>query len=309
MPAIPEQFKKFIMKITGRDGEERPDLALYILFWFGYCLTGDTGAEFFVNFHGGGRNGKSVLLELMIALFGGYAAPLPEDIVIENRFSGNFNFASLPGIRLGVLADAQEGRLNMKDLKPLVSGNTMNGQRKFMKDFTFKSMCKIAVGSNPKLTLRETGLAIQRRIRMVPFDYTVPEEEVIPHLDTLMLEEEAPEILSLLIYFAQKYYEAGGGPRAFPACMAVDETSREYLESEDLVGRYVGERTEEAPGTETAAADLYRDFEKWEEAEGIRKKMSRNKFGDRLTVHHPAKQRKNSGWFYLDIRIKDDGGG
>jgi putative DNA primase/helicase len=185
----------------------------------------------------------------------------------------------------------------------------MNGQRKFLKDFTFRPVCKIAVGSNHRLTLPSTGMDVKRRVRMVPFDYTVPEEEIIPHLDALLLEREAPEILRLLIYFAQRYYAAGGGPRAFPVCGAVDETSREYLESEDLVGRYVGERTEEAAGTETAAADLYRDFEKWEEAEGIRKKMSRNKFGDRLTVHHPAKQRKNSGWFYLDIRIKDDGGG
>jgi putative DNA primase/helicase len=309
MPAIPKRLEDFIKKITSKEGVERPDLALFLLFWFGYSLTGDTGAEFFVNFHGGGRNGKSVLLELMIALFADYAAPLPEDIVIENRFSGNFNFANLPGIRLGVLADAQEGRLNMKDLKPLISGNTMNGQRKFLKDFTFRPMCKIAVGSNPKLTLRETGMAIQRRIRMVPFDYTVPEEDVVPHLEKLLLKEEGPEILSLLIYFAGEYYAAGGGPRSFPPCEAVDETSREYLESEDLVGRYVQERTEEAPGTETAASDLYKDFEKWEEAEGLRKKMSRNKFGDRLTVHHPAKQRKNSGWYYLDIRIKDDGDG
>jgi putative DNA primase/helicase len=215
--------------------------------------------------------------------------------------------AGLPGIRLAVLADAKEGRLNMKDLKPLISGNTMNGQRKFLKDFTFRPVCKIAVGSNHRLKLPSTGMDVKRRVRMVPFDYTVPEEDVITHLDKVLLEE-APEILALLIYFAGQYYAAGGGPRAFPVCQAIDETSREYLESEDLVGRFVQDRTEPSPGAETAANDLYKDFEKWEEAEGIRKKMSRNTFGDRLKVHVPGKVRKTSGVYYLDIKIKGDGG-
>jgi putative DNA primase/helicase len=311
MPAVPEKFKEFMRKITGRDGVERPDLALYLLFWFGYCLSGDNGAEFFLNLHGAGANGKSVLLELMIALFGDYAAPVPEDVVIENRFAGKFNFANLPGIRLGVLADAPEGRLNMKDLKPLVSGNTLNGQRKFKEDFAFKSVCKIAVGSNPRLTLKETGMAIKRRIRMVPFDYTVPDNEIIIHLDRILLNEEGPEILALLIFFAREYYRQGGGPRAFPACAVVDETSREYLESEDLVGRYVKERLEEKPESRVKAADLYKDFEKWEDAEGIRKKMSRNKFGERVKTFIPGSDRKKDAVYYLDIAIKidDDGGG
>jgi putative DNA primase/helicase len=308
MPLMPEKFKDFMTKITSGEGVERPDLALYILFFFGYCLTGDTGASFFVNFHGAGKNGKSVLLKVMMELFGDYAAPIPEDIVIENRFASQFDLAGLPGIRLGILADAPEGRLNMKTLKPLISGDTLNAKRKFLQDFAFKSTLKIAVGSNPRLTLKETGLAVKRRVRMIPFDYTVSDEEEITNLEKELIKE-GEEILSLLIFLAGEYYREGGGPRAFPACKAVDEMSREYMESEDLVGRYVAERTEAAAGREEKAADLYADFGKWEDSEGIRKKMSRNKFGDRLSAILPKKQRRAAGVFYLDIRIKGDGGG
>jgi putative DNA primase/helicase len=309
MPAVPKKFEEFMKKITSREGVERPDLSLFISFFFGYCLTGDTGASFFVNFHGGGKNGKSVLLKLMMALFGDYAAPVPEDVVIENRFASQFDLANLPGIRLGVLSDAPEGRLNMKLLKPITTGDTISAKRKFMKDFAFKSQCKIAVGSNPRLTLKETGMAIKRRIRMIPFDYTVPDEDEIVNLDKILMEE-APEILALLIFFAQEYYRRGMGPRAFPPCEAVDETSRECLESEDLVGRFIKERVEEKPGSDVKAADLYKDFEKWEEAEGIRKKMSRNKFGERAKTFI-KNGRKNDAIYYFDIAIKpgDDGGG
>jgi len=69
-PQMPPQLLDFMRKITSKDGEERQDLARWILFYFGYSLTGETGVSFFVNFHGGGQNGKSVLLKTMMSIFG-----------------------------------------------------------------------------------------------------------------------------------------------------------------------------------------------------------------------------------------------
>jgi len=187
MPATPKNFRSFLDKVTSKDGVERGDLAFYILFWFGYCLSGDSGASFFLNFHGQGKNGKSVLLKLMLSLFGDYGAPIPEDVIIENRFGSQFDLAELPGIRLGILSDAPEGRLNMKLLKPITSGDTISAKRKFQKGFAFKSMVKVNIGSNPRLTLKETGMAIQRRLRMVPFDYIIKEHEEIPNFEKTLL--------------------------------------------------------------------------------------------------------------------------
>lgn len=310
IPIVPKKFEEFLKKITSKDGVPRIDLGLYLLYWFGYCLSGDTGASFFLNFHGEGDNGKSVLLDLMLKLFGDYGAAIPEDVVLENRFGSQFDLAGLPGIRLGILSDAPEGRLNMRLLKPIISGNAIDAKRKFMKNFTFKSMVKITIGSNPRITLRETGKAVRRRLRMVPFDYTVTDEEKKPHYDNVLLED-GPAIIALLIFFAKQYFDAGGGPGAFPACKPVDEASRQFIESEDLVGRYVKERIEDAPGKEVGAKEIYTDFKKWSAGEGIVKVMGKNKFGDHLSVHIPNKRHKENGNFYQGIAIKlwDDGGG
>jgi len=315
LPKVPPKFEKFMEKITSKDGLNRPDLAFYILSWFGYCLTGDNGASFFVNFHGAGKNGKSVLLNLMMELFGDYAAPLPQDIVIENRFQSQFDLAGLPGIRFGALIDAPEGRLNMDALKPIISGDVINAKRKYLKDFAFKPVCKIAVGSNPKLKLKDTGMAVRRRVRMIPFDYTVPDNEMITNLHKKILKEEKAQILSLLIYLANEYYRRGEGPKAFPLCETVDKASEEYIKSEDFVGRWKEERTEAAPGNAETAADLYEDFKKWAEKEGTRKVMSKNSFGEHLGVI--LKKKRTSGdTLYLDIKLKykqsplpDTGGG
>jgi putative DNA primase/helicase len=314
-PTMPAQFLDFMKKITSKDGEERQDLAKWILFYFGYSLTGETGASFFVNFHGGGQNGKSVLLKTMMSIFGDYASPISHDIVIENRFASQFDLAGLPGIRLGVLADAGEGQLNMKLLKEVTTGEPISAKRKFKKDFLLRAVCKLAVGTNHQLNLKNTGMDAKRRIRMVPFDWTVPDEEIVPDLEKKLIEE-APEILRLLIYFAGRYYSKGGGAKAFPACEIIDEASREYLASQDLVGRWVKNNTEEAPGNGENVDDLYRNFTAWCGGEGIKKVMGKNKFGEHLSVHIKEKKRDSKGIIYLNIRLTgsspplpDKGGG
>jgi len=314
-PPVPTQFLDFMKKITSKDGEERQDLAKWILFYFGYSLTGETGASFFVNFHGGGNNGKSVLLKTMMAIFGDYAAPISRDIVIENRFASQFDLANLPGIRLGVLFDAPEGQLNMNLLKEITTSEPISAKVKFKKDFILRTVCKLAVGTNNRLTLKNTGMSVKRRVRMVPFDWEVSEEEIVPGLEK-KLTEEAPEILRLLIYFAGKYYAKGGGAKAFPACEIVDEASREYLESQDLVGRWVKNNTEAAPGNEETVDDLYKNFTAWCAGENIKKVMGKSKFGDHLFVHVKEKKRTNKDVIYLNVRLTgttpplpDKGGG
>ena len=323
-PKMSKKFEAFLDKVTSKDGARRTDLVAYILQYFGYALTGDTGASFFVNFHGQGKNGKSVLLNLMLDLFGSYATALPRDIVIENRFQGQFDLAGLPGVRLAVLIDAPKGQLNMDQLKSLISGDKVKGKRKYKDDFEFTPVCKIAVGSNPKLKLSDTGLSVRRRIRMVPFDYIVSDEEAVMNLHKLLLKEEGEQILSLLIYFANKYYREGEGPKAFPACKVIDEASREYMDSQDLVGRWIKERTDTRPGpvqpgvnTESYDA-LYEDFKKWMGTEGIHKVMAKNTFGEHLGVKLEKKRIRqlDNELHYLNIKLKhsatsppDTGGG
>jgi putative DNA primase/helicase len=155
----------------------------------------------------------------------------------------------------------------------------------------------------------------RRRVRMVPFDWTVPDSEIVPDLEKKLMEEAAG-ILRLLVYFAGEYYKNGGGAKAFPPCKIIDEASKEYLESEDLVGRWLKENTEAAPGAELEVNDLFKDFLTWCDGENIRKKMGKNKFGEHLSVHIKEKKRDNKGIKYLNIKLTsktpelpDKGGG
>jgi len=299
---MPEKFAAFIEKITSKDGTLRPDLAMWLLFYFGYSLTGETGASFFINCFGSGQNGKSVLLKLIMAIFGDYASPINQDIVIENRFASPFMLSRLSGIRFGVLADAGEGQLNMKLLKEITTGEPIDAPVKFKDSITLRAVCKLAVGTNYKLTLKNTGKDVKRRFRLIPFDYTIPDEEIVPDLDKKLLEE-APNILKLLIYLASEYYRRGKGARAFPKCEVIDEASKEYLESQDLVGRWVKDNTEPTQGSQENVDNLYQDFRKWCEGDGIKKIMGKNKFGEHLSIHIKEKKHTNKGTVYINIRL------
>ena len=261
------------------------------------------GAGFFVNFHGQGRNGKSALLSLMLELFGDYGAAIPEDLVLENPRASGFDLSEIPGIRLGVVADAPDGRLNMKDMKPIITGDPMTAKRKYRDNLQFRPVCKIAVGTNNRLKLRDTGLGVQRRIRLIPFDYTIPEEKVDVFLKDKLLEE-GPLILAMLIGMAHEYYKNGGGPRAFPACEVVDAASREYMASEDQVGQFLEEKTEAAEGAQVSAADLFRAYTAWCAEQGIRKPMGKNSFGDRLTARNMERKSDGKVRWYLGIRLR-----
>jgi putative DNA primase/helicase len=261
------------------------------------------GAGFFLNFHGEGNNGKSLLLSLMLELFGDYGAAIPEDLVLENPRSSGFDLSEIPGVRLGVVTDAPDGHLNMRDMKPIITGDPMSARRKYRENLQFKPECKIAVGSNHRLKLRETGLGVQRRLRMIPFDHTIPSDQIDVFLKDKLLGE-GPEILMLLITMAEEYYRKGGGPRAFPACEVVDAASREYMASEDQVAQFLEEKTETAEGAEVTAKDLYKKYLEWCDEQGIRKKLSANSFGDKMTARKIERRHTEKARFYVGLRLR-----
>jgi phage/plasmid-associated DNA primase len=96
-------FDKFMKWAT----MNRADLAAWIMRLFGYCLTGLTTFEVFVNFHGTGRNGKGTVIHLMQRIMGDYQLELPlSAIILEQRESRRpFDLADLPGRRMAVISD------------------------------------------------------------------------------------------------------------------------------------------------------------------------------------------------------------
>ena len=75
------RFTAFLREATGDDAE----LIRFLQQFFGYCLTGSTREHALLFIHGGGGNGKSVLLKTVWWIAGEYAASAAMDTFVAAR--------------------------------------------------------------------------------------------------------------------------------------------------------------------------------------------------------------------------------
>jgi len=294
-------FKKFLNEITMNDAE----LAAWIMRWFGYNLTGDTKAAFFVNFHGRGRNGKGTLLHVMRQIIGSYAREIDQEVIVDNGKHGNIKnaLANLVGVRAGFAADVPAGSLNLNELKKITGGDELVAERKYHDSFPFRPIAKITFSSNPKLRLSETGQAIRSRLRYIPFNYSAAGHEDTSLEDKIL--KEAPQILAWLIREAGEYLK-NPGPRGFPPCRVIDEATEEYIKDEDIIGQFLEECTVAALGSKIMSTDLYFKYDAWAHKRREKKIMPIQSFGRKLAERNIEKERHTKGSRYINIRIRGE---
>jgi len=292
-------FRKFLNEITINNAE----LAAWIMRWFGYNLTGDTKAAFFVNFHGSGRNGKGTLLHIMRQIIGSYAREIDQEVIVDNGKHGNVKnaLANLVGIRAGFAADVPAGSLNLNELKKITGGDELVAERKYHDSFPFRPIVKITFSSNPRLRLGETGQAVKSRLRYVPFNYSAAGHEDTGLEDKIL--KEAPQILAWLIREAGEYLK-NPGPKGFPPCRVIDEATEDYIKDEDIIGQFLDEYTEKAPYERIKSATLYAKYRDWASGRGERKVMSIQSFGRKIVESGLKKERITGGWYYKDVKMR-----
>ncbi|WP_202966420.1 primase-like DNA-binding domain-containing protein, partial [Treponema endosymbiont of Eucomonympha sp.] len=128
---------------------------------------------------------------------------------------------------------------------------------------------KLIYSSNTQLRLNETGKAVDRRVRCVPFNAHVEKPDY--GLEA-RLAAEAPQVLNRLIQEAKAWYQADAEnqPR-FPPCSAVDRESKAYTESQNIALEFVNECCEVADGERVPGKDIYSPaYTEWCKKSGAR---------------------------------------
>ena len=147
----------------------------FVLEWMGLCLVPDTSYEKFVVCVGEGGNGKSVLLKLMSELLGHenvYSAPI-------QRLGNRRALAELDGKLLLTSSEINENTV-MDDgiLKQIVSGDTVEAERKYEHPFTYKPVARIMLATNHLPKLRDVTHAFFRRLVMLRFNRNFTADEM-----------------------------------------------------------------------------------------------------------------------------------
>jgi P4 family phage/plasmid primase-like protien len=273
------------------------ELARFLQIWIGYCLSGLTEVQYFLFLFGGGRNGKSVFINIISALLDGYAIHMnPETLMLKSGNSGaNNDVARLVGARLATSVELQEGRVFDENLiKQLTGGDKVTARYLYHENFEFFPNLKLMVSGNHKPIVKGSDFGFWRRVLLVPFSATVDKPD--PDLTNKLLGE-LPGILNWALEGWCIYQKEG---LSIPK--VIQHESTEYKKEMDIVLQWLQQCTAPAPGARVRARDLYASFKKWSGDNGFYL-MTSSVFGKKMIPRGLASVRGGNGVIYLDLQI------
>ena len=251
-------FFEFLDTIFAKD----QDIITYVQKFFGYTLTGVTTEHAKGFFHGGGANGKSVLVSTIAGILGEYHRVAPIDTFTATGFSRHStDLAGLMGARLVTAHETEEGaKWAEAKLKALTGGDKITAQFMRQDYFDYVPAFKLVITGNHKPGLQGVDEAMRRRLNLIPFNVTIPKADRDPCLAE-KLKAEWPGILAWLIDGCLLWQKEGG---LHPPKAVIDATE-EYLESEDAVATWITDRCELKASYEDTAAELFKSWKEWAE--------------------------------------------
>lgn len=276
------------------------DLIGYVQRMMGYMLTGSTGAQCMFIAHGKGANGKSVLIDVIRALLGDYARNAdPSTFLAQQSERIRSDLARLAGVRFVSTVELDEGRrLSEALVKQVTGGDPITSAFKFKDEFEFMPRFKLLMATNHKPVIKGTDYAIWRRIKLIPFGVTIPEDERDEQL-TDKLKTELPGILAWTVRGCLDWQRDGLNEPT-----DVRAATNAYRAEQDVIGQFIDECCIEGPRMQVATADLYAAYAKWCD-DGGERGVNQRRFAQQMTERGVDRVRSRSGWFYIGVGLLD----
>jgi P4 family phage/plasmid primase-like protien len=293
---VPALWLRFLSDVLGGDEE----LVGLLQRAAGYGLTGLTTEHKLLFLFGTGRNGKSTFLNVLLRLWGAYARRVPASTLLSSpggHTEHATHLAGLAGTRLAVASELPKGRTwDEAIVKDLTGGDRMTARLMRQDYFDFDPQLTLMIAGNNRPSFRGVDEAIRARVVLVPFTVTIPPDER-DHDLTAKLIAEGPAILRWAIDGALEWQRRG---LAVPASVAA--ASAEYMDDEDILGRFLGDRTSLDPDGFELTTDLHNSFRFWCDGEGLNP-WTRNTFRKELIGRGFEAAVRNHGRGHRGLRL------
>lgn len=256
----------------------------------GYTLTGRTDEQVLLFLFGHGANGKTVLLELLARLFGDYGMKADFATFLAGHKNGPRNdLAALVGARYVAAAETDEGqRWDEATLKAVTGGDTITARKLYADLFSYRPTFTLWFAANSKPAVRGTGVAMWRRIRLIPFTVTIPESErdsrLLDHLTT-----ELPGILNWAVAGCLAWQRSGLGQAP-----AIREATESYRQEMDVLGGFLEQECTIRADARCPSSWLHKRYREWAERNGERP-VSQVAFSQRLAERGYHKVKDSAG--------------
>jgi P4 family phage/plasmid primase-like protien len=242
----------------------------------GYAFSGDVSEHILAVLYGTGANGKSTILNALLAAAGDYGMQAAPDLLVAKKGSHPTEVADLFGMRLVASIEVEDGRRLAESLVKQLTGGDKVRARRMRQDFwQFDPTHKVFMAVNHKPEVRGTDTAIWRRLRLIPFEQTIPPAEQDKKLPQ-KLEAELPGILRWALEGCLEWQREG-----LQAPEEVRQATGAYRSEMDVIGAFLQDECEIEAGYRESFTTLYKRYEEWCEDGGERAE-TRRKFNARL---------------------------
>lgn len=282
---------------------EASDIAAFVQRLAGYSASGDTRYHVLPFLNGPGGNGKSVFLDVLRAVLGDYAASTPSSFLMAGQQQHETEIARLHGLRLVVASEVnQDARFDEAKMKLLTGGDALTARFMRQDHFTFEPTHHLWLMGNHLPAVKAGGDSFWRRLRLIPFTRTVPDDRKVDGLARILADEEGPGILAWIIAGAVEAF--AGGLRPPGAVMAFTET---YAEEEDSLARFIADCCHLGGGEHvtTNTSRLRGAYDDWCRAEGDTP-LKPQVFGRELRTRFGIEQKRSNGRrLYIGLALLD----
>lgn len=291
------------------------ELIAYLQRLLGYGVTGLSTEHVLPILYGSGRNGKTIIAELLSHVLGPLGRPVQSELLLDQgRFrrsaaSPSPDIMALRGLRTAFASESDEGRrISPSRVKWLTGGDTLVGRNPHDKfEIEFRPSHTLLLLTNDRPQAPPDDFGFWERIHLIPFraafvnrepqaENEFPADKKLPD----KLKVEAAGILAWLVRGCLAWQEQGLDPPP-----VVLTATKEYQRDEDLLADFIDETCFLDPYAEIGASRLYDAFLEWFERNISKRGLSQKKFG-RMMVKRFKKEKLGGRYVYYGVGLLSD---
>ena len=309
-----------------------PDLDVrdYALNYFAEALSGEHRREEFCIHTGTGRNGKSVLGNILKIVFGDYY--YEPDASIYSSYNADPNapapiIANIKGKRIVMTQEIKNTKsLETAVIKKMCGGDTLTARHLNKDPIQFNPQCKFNMSCNDIPDLDSNDDAIFRRIIVIPYistfvdvnDTRLDNPKRFPHhyiRDTSINPEKLSKWAPYFLYLLWQRYidlhrENFSQLSSTNRPDAVRQATEEYKKQSNLFSNFMQDYIDFDPNKKQSFKDIYSEFKTYATSIDGQFKTSRQtekNLHREIQKRGGEKKRENGEWFYYYIILNGNG--
>lgn len=253
------RWRKFLNQVFKKDKEK----IAYFQRFCGYLLTGSIKEHRMLIIYGPGGNGKSVMVNTVANIMGGYHKEAMPKTFVEGRSREHETaMAFVSDARFVTSGETdQGGALNEVTVKRATGADTVTTRFLYKNPFSYRPRFKIWVTTNHLPRLKSVGPDMRRRIHVLELDYIPAKPD---HDLERKLAEEYPGILAWMIEGAQGWFDQG-----LDAPDSITQPTNRYFSEQDTLGAWIEEKTRRSEVAITPSSVLCASYNRFLNDRGL----------------------------------------